>query len=99
MNTRETRLNYVRIHQSKAEHDAGCPYSQAVLDGKSGVMRHFRVTRPLAYPANTPGHMNLEAREGHYTHGCCATCAATIVRTRLTGTLSKLSELDVQVWP
>jgi hypothetical protein len=90
MNPRETRLNYVRIHQSTALHDADC----------KDTPHHYRVTRPLGYSPSTPGHLDVSARQGHYTDACCATQAASVIRERLVGKgYGKLSELDVQVWP
>lgn len=137
--THEKTGEYVRVHQSAAEHDAECAHVQwpVTLDGrviahvsavdlkgaeaafcmsgtgwydKGAVLGdqdtsvgekryHYRVTRPLAYPANTPGHQDPAARQGHYTHACCATKAADTIRVRLTGVLTNMSELDVQVWP
>lgn len=70
---------YTRIYQASGEHDANCTRALQVSPRKL----RFRVTRPDPYPVNSPGHLDVSARQGHYTDACCAVQAARIIIRRL----------------
>lgn len=66
-------------------------------------MHHYRVTRPLAYNANTPGHTNPSARQGYYADAESPEKAARAVEVRLVesdfyGSGPSDNEFDVQQW-